>query len=142
MTQFRKNSRKALAAFMSVWLSGIIFLFCCDMSAKAAEKEFCPLAKANPDHCNKAKDNRDNKDSRLASDDGSRGLSCCGFIPAVFDKTRKIERDVHATQPADKPETSPQTLSPLRQNFDTPAFYTSYRPIQDRIFIRHHVFRI
>ncbi len=139
MRQIRNISRKGLAAFFAVWLSGIVFVFCCDVSAQAASKDSCPLAKAATSHCDKGKAN---KNSQLASTEGACELNGCGLVTGVFDKTRKVERDVQAAQPADLPAVAPRTFALVGLTFSAPAFYTSFRPVQDKIFIKHHVFRI
>jgi len=83
-------SHKTLAAFMAVWLSGVVFLLCCEqMNGKATEAEFCPLAKKSA-HCDKAE--RVNADSSFAESTSETAIDCCGFLPAVFDKVRKLEQ--------------------------------------------------
>ena len=139
MKQIRNISRKGLAAFLAVWLSGIVFVFCCDMSAEAATTDSCPLAKAASNHCDKSKNK---KNFQLVSTDRTCSLSGCALIPAVFDKTRKVELEVHAVQPVDQPAVSPRTFKLISRSHDNPALYTSLHLVQDKIFIKHRVFRI
>jgi hypothetical protein len=142
MKQFRKNSRKALAAGMSVWLSGVVFLFFCYMPMAASASEYCPLAKSSAaaGHCNKS---RNTKNSQLASHSSSQALDCCGFMPAVFDKTRKVEREIHTAQPSSKPAISQGRFAPAPQRDpQTTRFYASISILQKKIFIKHGAFRI
>lgn len=139
MTRFRKYSRRAVAAFLSIWLSGIAFLLFCQLPAKAAGEDFCPLAKASRGHCDRSSDKTKRE---LVSNGTSQSFDCCSFLPAVFDKSRKLERGVKglvAPKAEDhtisRPRLAPITIRP-------PSDYTSYVPIRDRIFIRNRVFRI
>lgn len=87
----KKITHKTLAGFMALWLSGFIFLFCCStLNAKTMEKESCPLAKMSK-HCDKAKNANQNVPVVESTDESS--FDCCGFLPVVFDKSRKIEQD-------------------------------------------------
>jgi len=87
MKHFRKVSHRSLAGFLMVWLSGVVFLFCCEMPTEAAEGDFCPLSKAES-HCDKTADEY----TLLAvSERSNSAFDCCGFLPVVFDKTRKLE---------------------------------------------------
>jgi len=77
-----------LAGFMSVWLTGIVFLFCCEqMNAASMEPEFCPLRKMSK-HCDRMKES----DAPTVGTTSTESFKCCGFLPIVFDKVRKIER--------------------------------------------------
>lgn len=83
------TARRALAATMAVWLSGLVFLFCCEkLYAKTAPASKCPLERLSK-HCDKT----NKKDLvRVTSESSDRGCeNCCVFLPAVFDKARKIE---------------------------------------------------
>src|SRR4051794_3916831 len=81
MKQFRKNCRKTLAGFMSIWLSGIALLLFCQLPARAAGSDFCPLARASKGHCDHA---AKTTKSDLITPSTSEAFDCCGFIPAVF----------------------------------------------------------
>ncbi|MEO8572904.1 MAG: hypothetical protein ABI481_02960 [Pyrinomonadaceae bacterium] len=141
MKQLRKNARKALAALMSVWLSGVVFLFACSMPMAISAAEHCPRTKPASGHCNKT--GNANTASQLVSNSGPQALSCCGFMPAVFDKTRKVEREVHASQPAAKPAIPQLRLGPVSpRSPGTTRFYSSFSVVQNKIFIKHGVLRI
>ena len=139
MTRIRKYSKRTIAAFMSVWLSGIAFLLVCPVPAKAAGDDYCPLTRASSSHCDRASDK--NKSERV-SKGTSQAFDCCAFLPAVFDKVRKLERgtpDLVAPKTAEHVITRPHlVLARVRP----PSGYVSYVPVRDRIFIRHHVIRI
>ena len=87
MANIRNVAKRVLAGFMALWLSGFVFLFCCQNKAAAADMEFCPLAKAG--HCDKGKP----VDPSVANVDWPQPpcADCCAFLPVVFDKSRKIE---------------------------------------------------
>jgi len=123
-----------------IWLTGVVFLFCCEMAAaEPLAGEFCPLSKAQS-HCDKsASDN----DADVISD-RSDGLStdCCAFLPVVFDKTRKIEK---AQQTA--PITSKLIVDRPRFTIvtDSREFSPNYRAAllpQNNLYIRNCIFRI
>ena len=83
---------------MSVWLSGVVFLLCCEkINGKTSEPEFCPLAKMSG-HCDKA--GQANSNSLVIETANETCADGCGFLPVVFDKTRKIEQNRQHTAPA------------------------------------------
>ncbi|HVF47104.1 MAG TPA: hypothetical protein VNA17_06020 [Pyrinomonadaceae bacterium] len=87
----KKLAIRSTAGFMSVWLSGVMFLFCCaEMNAAAPPIESDHSAQLSS-HCDKAPVEHTAGDIASPSDEGC--FDCCGFIPLVFDKARKIERD-------------------------------------------------
>ncbi len=85
----RQNAEKAVAGLLAVWMSGIVFLFCCEMStAQALESESCPLSKTS--HCDKK--SNDETVSQFASfQTENPAIDCCLFPSQVFDKVRKLE---------------------------------------------------
>jgi len=137
MKRFRRNCRKALAGFMSVWLSGALLLFC-QMPAKASGTDFCPLAKASHGHCSKATNNS----SELVSTPSSQAFDCCAFIPAIFDKTRKIEQHVKSTPLAMQAVAVRAEFRPAARLLQIRSGYISYQPSRDRVFLKNSVFRI
>ena len=95
--RFKKIARNTLAGFMAVWLTGIIFLFCCEkINALPIEAEFCPLAKISA-HCDKAE--KANLNFALVENIESDWVECCGFLSTIFDKTRKHEQTQTAARP-------------------------------------------
>ena len=75
---------------MTIWLSGIVFLVCCVATASATEKEHCPLAKMSQAHCKKSSAVGE---AFLQKTPAGAAFSCCGFLPAVFDKARKLQNN-------------------------------------------------
>jgi hypothetical protein len=142
MKQFRKKSRKVLAGFLTVWLSGVALLLFCNMPAMGADGSSCPLAKASKashGHCDRTKNS---KDAQLVSNRTPQAFDCCAFIPGFFDKSRKVERDVQSDQPTEKVSRLGFTFASVVKVLHRESAYTSFRPIHDRIFIQNHVFRI
>jgi len=93
MNHFRKISHQSLAGFLMIWMSGFIFLFCCEMAAAGTlEGEFCPLSKAQS-HCDKSVSD---SDAHVISNqfDGLSG-DCCAFLPVFSikrERSRKLNR--------------------------------------------------
>jgi len=90
MATVRNVLHRSLAGFMVVWLSGVVFLFCCpEMKAAAPEADSCPLMKMSSSHCDKAAKQQPAGDTI----EGVRPacFDCCAFLPVVFDKSRKID---------------------------------------------------
>jgi hypothetical protein len=82
---------RSTAGFMTVWLSGVMFLFCCaEMNSAAPPAESDHPAQLSS-HCDKAP--VEHAPGDVASSSEETCFDCCGFIPLVFDKARKIERD-------------------------------------------------
>lgn len=136
-----KSLTKTIAAFMVFWLSGVLFLLCCGtMQTMAAKSDFCPLAAKGQNHCDKSKVKNDS--AVVSKITRSQTLDCCGFLPAVFDKTRKIENIQQATQPVDKIKIDLPKFSFVENSFETAADYHSPFIAQKKIFIKNCIFRI
>lgn len=133
-----KPLTKTLAGFMVIWLSGFLFLFCCDMPEMQA-KEFCPLGKAKS-HCDKAK--AENASPLVSKETADHGLDCCGFMPAVFDKTRKVEKNRQPAQPVDKVKVDLPKFVFIKNDFGASAKYRPQEFSQNKIFIKNCIFRI
>lgn len=139
MSKTRKYIRFALSGFMTVWLSGIVFLVCC-VAITSTEKNHCPLAKASASaHCEKGK--ADTAPFLHKSPDGSV-FNCCGFIPAVFDKARKLQTNdpVLATKPApiaDRVDFLPSHSTP-RQS----PIYSGLVVQKNRTYLKNRILRI
>ena len=97
--QIKKYLHRSLAGVMAVWLSGVVFLLCCQTTAAAMpDGDSCPMAKMSS-HCDKMK--QQNADSAVFEAPPVNCLNC-GFLPVVFDKTRKIEPEgFHSKQNPD-----------------------------------------
>ena len=134
-----KFAHKGLAGFMALWLSGIVFLLCCEMPGAKAAADSCPMSRMQG-HCDKAKKNRPSLVLRNAPD--SQEIDCCGFIPAVFDKARKIQK----IEPVAHTETTVQPGPPVFVSTNSfpqaPITYSSKLYARNKIFIKNCVFRI
>lgn len=92
MKNYPQNSttKRIFAGLLAVWMSGVVFLFCCGASsARAAGAESCPLAKKS--RCDKSSTDEDAVRFEAAQD-GCPAFNCCGFLPEVFDKIKKAEQ--------------------------------------------------
>ena len=107
--------------------------------AQAAEGEFCPLNKGQ-NHCNKAKSNNDSP--TISKQSNNQKFDCCGFLPVVFDKARKIEKIQKAAQAASIIKVDLPRFSFVGNDFEIPEIYHSPVLHQDKIFIKNCVFRI
>jgi hypothetical protein len=77
-----------VAGFMAVWLSGFVFLFCCNTAEAAGNTvEFCPMA-AMSHHCDKARTQDNGSDAIGAAEELCVN---CSLLPVIFDKARKVE---------------------------------------------------
>ncbi len=86
---FGQNTKKIVAASLIFWMSGILFLFCCETTKVEAQAESCPLAKAH--HCSKQISS--GGVSPFASVQlEQQAFDCCRFLPQIFDKARRIEK--------------------------------------------------
>lgn len=137
----RQNTKRAIAGFLAVWLSGVVFLFCCEMPlAKASETESCPLEKAS--HCNK----------KLPSETASQfdsletkneTVNCCPFMTQVFDKARKLETNPQTAEiTATVIVVSPTKLSFLKTTAPSLTEYQSIVRNRGSTYLRNRVFRI
>lgn len=132
--QGMKLIRKPLAAFMSIWLSGLVFLLCCTtLNAKAPAH--CPLEKSG--HCKKGA-------SAPQFSEASHGsMDCCSFLPVLFDKARKVETSERAATPA-----IAEAIVPARRIFVfstariEPIVFRDVGKPPAKLFIRNRVFRI
>lgn len=137
--KFSRPLTKTIAAFMVFWLSGVLFLLCCGtMTAQASEKEFCPLAGKGQSHCDKAKA----VSPTFTKDSDNLKLDCCGFLPAVFDKTRKLEKIAQIAQPADKIKVDLPIFAATENSFPITANYHPPVLRHEKIFIKNCIFRI
>src|SRR3954468_21154454 len=92
----QRNTKKLLAASLAFWLSGLMFLFCCEMpKTQAAAMDSCPLAKMH--HCDRQSSGETISPSASFETD-NRILECCRFLPVIFDKARKIESNQNALE--------------------------------------------
>jgi hypothetical protein len=136
----RQTINKTIAATLVFWLSGLIFLFCCEMpKAQAAETDSCPLAKKN--HCAKESNNEISSQFALFQI-GNQGLACCRILPNIFDKARKIESNPQLAESTTIVRISLPRFSVVKSDFEVPEFYQP--PVLNRggTYLKNRVFRI
>lgn len=134
-------TQRIVSGVLVLWLSGVALLFCCgNMQAQAAaEAESCPLAKTS--HCNKRAGGETKVDFARFQREQSLTFDCCGFLPKVFDKARKIEKNPQATA------TTAAKISAAKFSFVVEARKAPkvYRPpVRNRggTYLKNCVFRI
>ena len=128
-----------MSASLAVWLSGFVFLFCCGMmDVRAVETEFCPLAKS-ASHCSKAKP--DENQIAFLSEHTSR-FDCCYFLPAVFDKVRKIQKTQQIALPLNKIKIDSAKYLPVVNDFQPQKIHQITSFCEENIHIKNCVFRI
>lgn len=120
-----------LTGFMALWLSGFIFLFCCEkLNAQQMDAEFCPLEKLSG-HCD-----RNESAAPVVETTVDASVDCCAFLPVVFDKARKLE-------PIQKQ--SPLALKPVTTKFRLPQIEFKAQPtvaFHARVLDRHATYLI
>jgi hypothetical protein len=137
----KQFARNALAGFLVFWLSGVLFLVCCGTTkTQAAEMQFCPLAAKGKSHCHKTKSVSDLPNVSALTE--TQNFDCCGFLPAVFDKTRKIEKTQHAAKLVDKVKIDSPKFIFDGKDFESFAYYQPFVSNQTKIFIKNCIFRI
>ena len=134
----QRKTQKAMSGLLAVWLSGFVLLFCCGMMKSPANAEICPLAKTE-NHCNKAKSE---SNSPTFSNESDLKFDCCAFLPAVFDKVRKLEKTPQTAQVSDKLKIDLPQFSFAESNFHLAETYHPPLSNQNKIFIKNCVFRI
>lgn len=134
-------AKRTSAGLLAVWMSGIVFLLCCGAmpEAKAAEVESCPLAKKG--HCAKSAGD-ENAVQFVSFQNADSVFDCCGFLPQVFDKARKIERNQLTADVPVKPEIKSPLLVSIKVQ---PNAFFAYRPRplnRSGTYLKNQVFRI
>lgn len=137
--QLKYTTNKLLAGFMAFWLTGVVFLFCCEqINSAAKDAEFCPLAKISA-HCDKS---GGGETSNVSVSDGDLAMDCCEFLPAVFSKARKLEQ----VQKLGLPALSAQVVNPRRialiDETPVPPVLPSHISDHHKLFIRNCAIRI
>ena len=123
---------------MAVWLSGVVFLVCCHPVAALPTPDSCPMTKMSA-HCDKRK--KQNVYSHFVQPPPA-GCVECGFLPVVFDKSRKVDQvQKQAARPLEQIAVRFDPLVYAEPRSATRAVYKRVL-IPDRIFIKNCVFRI
>jgi len=137
--QTRHIIRKSVSGFMALWLSGFVFVFCCYANSAVKQMtEFCPMHTASH-HC----------DGNMGQSDASDTVDhveqvcfdCCGYLPAVFDKARKVDRTAPVTAP-ERVAVVPRLITPRPTRAPLITAYRARLADKSRTFISTQVFRI
>ena len=136
----QRRIKQTVAGSLIIWLSGIVFLLCCEMpKTQASNVESCPLAKTQ--HCSKTSSVRVNSDFALLQTN-QPAFNCCNFLSLVFDKARKIEK----TQKIVTAQTNVKVFQPIfsivNRQFSEPKNFHSFVINRENIHIKNCVFRI
>ena len=140
LASIKRNAHNALAAGMALWLSGVVFLFCCgEMTAASMSAESCPLAKISA-HCDKEK-NADGSES-VTKQRNQNTVDCCAFMAAFFDRTRTVE--IHKQLLAAAPSLGLESPRPIAgpANFAPATWYRSVTLPKNDTFLKNLAFRI
>ena len=137
--QTRHRIRKTLSGFMALWLSGFVFIFCCYANSTVKlMTESCPMHTASH-HC----------DGDMGQTDASNTVGhiegvcfdCCGYLPAVFDKARKVDQPAPVTAP-ERVAATPRLITPRPTRASLAPAYRARLADKSRTFISTQVFRI
>jgi hypothetical protein len=136
----QQNTKRVVAGLLVVWLSGVVFLFCCETSeANVSEAESCPLKKAS--HCNKkSTDETTSQIALLAAENHT--IDCCRFPAQVFDKARKFETNQQKAKVSAIVKISPPEFATFKIKPHSTSFHQSVIRDRGSTFLRNCVFRI
>lgn len=133
----QQNTKKIIAASLVFWMSGVLFLFCCE-TTEASKIESCPLAKKS--HC--LKQTSSESVSQFASVQGAETLNCCRFLPQIFAQSANIEKNQKVFSIA----TAAKVLQPkfliLVGEFSAPKEFQSVVINRQATYLKNRVFRI
>ncbi|HEX8250241.1 MAG TPA: hypothetical protein VF599_18855 [Pyrinomonadaceae bacterium] len=133
-------SQRIISGALVIWLSGVVLLFCCgNMEAQAAETDSCPLAKTS--HCDQPSSRENNPDSARFQKE-SRAFDCCAFLPKVFDKARKIEKNPQASIATPISKISAPRFSFAAVTIKVPKVYRPLVHNRGSTYLKNCVFRI
>lgn len=139
--RFRQNSKKIIAASLVFWMSGFLFLFCCEsVKAQSTETESCPLAKTQ--HCSKQSKAETAVSDSISIKSEQQTVECCRFLPAIFDKTRKVEKTQKVEARLASVRISQPKFSVVKQEFSVKRNLCSFVPDRVDTHLKNCVFRI
>lgn len=133
-------SQRIISGALVLWLSGVALLFCCgNMETRAAEPDACPLAKTS--HCKKQPGAETKVDfARFQRE--SLTFDCCAFLPKVFDKARKIEKNPQVAIATATVKTTAPKFSFVVETIRTPKVYQPMVHNRGSTYLKNCVFRI
>ncbi len=133
--------KKIIAASLVFWMSGVLFLFCCDSTkVQAAEAESYPLAKTK--HCSKQSKAETISSGSILIEPEQQMLDCCRFIPPIFDKTIKIEKIQKVEAALSTVKVLQPKFSIAKQEFSAPKNFRSIVLNRENTHLKNCVFRI
>jgi len=133
------NTKRFIAGLLAVWMSGAVFLFCCEMpKAQASEGDSCPLSKIS--HCDKSSDKGDSQFASIQKQ--AQTLDCCRFLPNILDKAQTIEKIQRIAPVAAIVKVALPQFSFVRQEFNAIKVFPSLTLNRGSTFLVNCVFRI
>ncbi|MDQ3714377.1 MAG: hypothetical protein M3388_19475 [Acidobacteriota bacterium] len=136
----QQNTKRVVAGLLVVWLSGVVFLFCCETSkAKASETESCPLSKTS--HCNK-KSSQETVSQLALLQTVNQTIDCCLFPSQVFDKARKVETNQQSAEVSSIVKVPTTKFFFVKREFSSPKLYRSLVYNRGSTGLKNCVFRI
>jgi uncharacterized membrane protein len=137
--QTRHTIRRTVSGFMALWLSGSVFIFCCYASSTVKMMtESCPMHAASH-HCDGMIEQND--PSKIVDRLEGVCFDCCGYLPAVFDKARKVDQPAPVTAP-ERVAVVATLITPRPARAPLGPAYRTRLPDKSRTFISTQVFRI
>lgn len=139
------TTKRIFSGLLAVWMSGIVFLFCCGApNIKAANEESCPLAKIG--HCNKSSDGKYAKDANALNfetfENNGLAFDCCSFFPTIFYKARNVEKIQQIAEIPVKLKVETAALVFIKVKTNTSINYRPRLPNQSGTYLKNRVFRI
>jgi hypothetical protein len=136
----QRSIKQTVAGSLIIWLSGIVFLLCCEMPrAQLSNVESCPLAKT--EHCSKQSGVEINSDFALLQTT-QPAFDCCNFLSLVFDKARKIEKTQKIVAAQTGVKVFQHVFSVVNRQFPAQKNFHSFVINRENIHIKNCVFRI
>jgi hypothetical protein len=136
----QQNTKRVVAGLLAFWLSGVVFLFCCETSkAKASETESCPLSKTS--HCNKKLTQETASQLALLQTE-NQTVDCCLFPSQVFDKARKFETNQQPAEVSSIVKTPATKFFFVERKFSSSKVYHSLILNRGSTHLKNCVFRI
>lgn len=140
LKRLKSTIHKTLGGFMAVWLSGVVFLLCCHVqNTRAADMESCPLIKLGA-HCDKGE--KEKNSEKVEKQSNGQEMDCCAFIPALFDKTRRIDNNQQMAAIAPVLSVFPPKLVLVTANFAAARSYLPTALLKNKTFLKNRTFRI
>ena len=136
----QRNIKQMVSGSLIIWLSGFLFLFCCESSkVQATEAESCPLAKTN--HCSKLIASENNLES-ASFELEQQAFDCCRFLPVIFNKSVRIEKTLEVGIPIATVKVFQPVFSAANHSFPAPKNFHSVFINRENIHLKNCVFRI